>query len=120
MNAISAKKLQSIGLHNSYEVAVAAGNRIYILHQKAGVVDGAKWVVQGINFQTNPKAHHIDRGCMTFYGRSRDDEARDKAIAWASNEFLTGETAWEKDPFGGWHPYGTLRRAVAAKQGVNE
>lgn len=115
MNAISAKKLSSIGLRNSHEIAVAAGNRIYITHAKAGVVVGAKWIVQGVNFQTDPKAPHPDHGCKTFFGRVRDDEAREEAIRWASNEYLTGETAWEKDPFGGWHPYGTLARAVANK-----
>ena len=116
MNPLSKKKLQALGLVNSRAIAVAAKNRIYVEHHKSESVIPSRWVVQGINFKTDPKAAWYNYGCMIFIGKAKDDNVRQMAITWASTEYLTGETSWERDAFGGWHPYGTIARAVAAKE----
>jgi len=105
MNPLSKKKLIQMGLDSTRQIAIAAGNEIYIEHYKAFEIRSPMWVVQ-----------HREQLLKTFKGRRNDKSALNNAINWAvGNYSLPSEC--ERDPFGGWHPVGTLARAVAAKSG---
>jgi hypothetical protein len=104
--------LKAAGLHNSHTICQRGGS-IYVTFFPASLGMSAKWQVIKPNGKTDPNAHWSDYGNKTFdvYGRPDKEAKRLEAIQWASFVYNTGDE-WERDPFGGYHPKGTIERAL--------
>ena len=75
--------------------------------------------VVGIGFETAPDAAWYDRGCKIFQvlGIQKKALAVLMAQEWASLQGYTpAYAAWERDPFSGWHPKGTIARAMRPRR----
>lgn len=102
MNPISKKKLTQMGLTDSYDIAVAANSEILIVHFKRAVEYDASWDA------CTPEGE-ID---FTVHGNARDATALKRVMDWANENILSLSTEWERDPYGGYHPRGTIAVAV--------
>ncbi len=104
MNSISKKKLKSLGLTNSNDIAVAAGKYKFIERQKS--LGGPAWVI-------------VESGTGEILHEVADETSRSEGFLQAIKSFEEGswDTDYEKDPFGGWHLKGTLALAVGVKSG---
>lgn len=102
---------KAIHITNSWNICESGGGKVFLDYHTGGSGRGSmpsKWVVIGIRFQTDPKAHWTDNGCKAFSGRMRSP-ALDEAKKWASERF--GIAEWVRDPFGGWQDAKVLARA---------
>ena len=103
-------------IYNAYELAKAAGNRVYIDYtpsERGRMAHYAHWTVVGVNFQVNPKSPWYEYGNKHFSigGREHKEEALLEAIEWAREKF--GITAWEKAPFMSYQIKGTIAKIKA-------
>jgi len=103
-------------IHNPYNLARKAKNRIYIGYSPADygrAGQPAHWTVVGIDFSTDPEGHWKDYGNKTFalWGREYKQKSLEEAIQWANENFGTNE--WEKAPFNSYQIKGTLARIEA-------
>lgn len=106
---------KALGVGNSHQIA-DRGTRLYVSYRpgewgRAYLTPA--WQVIKIGWKTDPKGHWRDNGHKTFtiWGRKEKDSKLKEALAWARAKF--GIKEWERDPWGDWHPMGTL---VMAKE----
>lgn len=71
----------------------------------------AHWTVVRPGFKTDPKAHFLDYGNKTFYGRKAQVEVLESAKAWASASY--GIKEWARTPLGSWMEAGFVKRRMA-------
>ena len=107
-----------LGVRNSHEVA-SRGTKRYVSYRPAEygrASNSAAWQVVHIGYLTDPKGHWRDNGHKTFtvYRREEKEAKLKEAIAWASKRY--GIKEWERDPWGDWHPAGTLVMAKDYKR----
>ena len=118
-------QLRLRGLFNAWRIALKSQDspQVFVVYSPAvhGLSSQSpKWQVVIPGKRTDPSAHWQDNGCKTFgvyysVTPERREDARLKAIAWATEEY--GITEWERSAFGSWHPKGTLERARAREEG---
>jgi hypothetical protein len=113
---LTRKILNEHGIHNSFGIAQKAGNKLFIgyspaIHGRAST--SAKWQVHGMGFATDTKAHWADYGSKTFdiWGRDEILPQLNAAIKWVKETYNIDIT--DKDPFGAYHPKGTLGKLEA-------
>lgn len=106
---------RALGVSNPVELCKRAGGRLYISFTPHEPALPARWRVISPRGRTDPDAAWYDYGQKSFVtpgGRASKETALKEAIKWASERYgLTGE--WERDPWGDWHPAGTLEAAAA-------
>ena len=108
---LTKKILNEHGIYNPHNLATKLGNKLYIGYTPADMSragHSAKWQVVGLGFRTNPKAHWTDYGCKTFDVLARREKYNqlNEAVQWVSDTYHIGIT--DRDPFGIYHPKGTL------------
>lgn len=109
---VTKAKLRERRIYNPHNLAELADDPkicVYYSPQTTGVTARyGEWVVGGIGFRTNWR----DEGRKTFTVHHRDykEPKLQEAIAWAEEKY--GIDAWERSPFGSYHPVGTLKRAM--------
>lgn len=109
MTKLTKRNLNAAGIHNSRDLATAAGNRILITKSRGPIGNSfSGWRVVGIRFKTDPEAAWYDHGCKTFnaWGREAQAIALSNAIAWVKDTYNL--TVSERDVWGVWHVEGTL------------
>lgn len=112
-------QLRAQRLFNSWDIATAAGNKVLIAYSNSTGRMGTGMHVQvfGIGFKTDPKGPWYNYGNKTFLVNGIKDKPLKLLAAqgWASIQGYVGPyTEWERDPFGGWHPKGSILRAWKA------
>ena len=107
---ITKKLLIQHNIYNSYMLAKIAKNKLFIIYipSVGGIGWAAKWQVYGLDFKTDTKSYWADFGKKTFdvFTRIDKEPQLQKAIAWVKEVYNIDIT--EKDPYGSWHPKGTL------------
>ncbi|MDD5354675.1 MAG: hypothetical protein PHF95_05745 [bacterium] len=105
---IRAAALDRIRIHNSHNIAVTTGEKLYIGYIRGDKWSGARWSVIGIKVQTDPTAHWKDMGNKTFpvWTKEEKEEKLQEAKNWVKQKY--GIDITEKDVWGGWHRTGTL------------
>lgn len=113
-------QLREQNLINSWDIGRSAGNRVFISYSndtsRGG--NGMRVQVVGLGFATDPAAPWYEHGCKTFYPRNIKEKSRAvlAAQAWASLQgYVAAYTEWERDPYSGWHPKGTMKKVLQAK-----
>ena len=113
--------LRSLAIYNSHNLTTTADkNGVYIAYRTQGLgraTTFAAWQVIHIGFKNDQDGHWRDDGRKTFMAYHPKEEKAPKlqeALAWAQEH--DGITEWERDPWGNYHPVGTMQTAVAAKQ----
>ena len=122
MKALTKEQWRTRHIFNPYTLANAAGGlKVFIDYRpqdrgRASVT--AAWVVVRIGYRTDPDGFWRDDGHKTFnlWHGSERQQRLDEATAWASERY--GITAWERSPFGSWHPEGTMAAARLATEQV--
>jgi hypothetical protein len=107
---------RALGVYNPYQLCESGGKNVYVAY--AGAQTGraarcARWQVIRPGYCTDPKGHWLDNYNKTFVvgGRADKEAKRLEAIAWAAARYgIEGE--WERDPWGSYHPPGTLEAAA--------
>ena len=120
-----AKKLtraqwNALRVYNSHEVAKYGGSRLFVEYsgwdrwQAGGVF--VRSVVDGFLPDPTNKAWG-ERSAKWFPARYKDRASTILAAqAWCSVQgYIPAYTEWERDPWGGWHPAGTIEAAAQAR-----
>ena len=110
-------QLRAHSFVNSWNIARAAGNKVFISYSNDTARGGNGMCVKvvGIGFKTDPAAPWYQYGSKTFHPYNGKDKASKilAAQAWAMQQgYVPPYTEWERDPFNGWHPKGTIKHAV--------
>jgi hypothetical protein len=117
---LSKEGWRALKIYSPYGLCKAGGKGVVVSYW--GAERGlcfARWAVIHPDYKTDPNGHWMDNGNKTFsvYSRKDKEPKRLEAIAWASARYgITGE--WERDPWGDYHPSGTLAAALAAVEVV--
>jgi hypothetical protein len=112
---LTKKLLEEYKIYNSPNLARFAGNKLYVSYSPAEngrAAHFAKWQVVGIGFRTDPKSHWANYGNKTFDVFCREEKLSklQEAIAWTKQTYNIDIT--DKDPFGDYHPKGTLEKII--------
>lgn len=117
---ITKRSLREIGLYNSHDIAKKGNGKVFLSYTNnmSRWGRGKFWEVVGVGFNTNGNGPWYDYGHKTFmmWNIKEKEETLEQAKQWCLEQY--GITEWEKDPFGSWHPKGTIKAALAA-QAVN-
>ena len=116
-SAYTRARLRAHRLVNSWDIAKAAENKVFIRYFSD--TSGKCVQVVGIGFETAPTAAWYDHGCKAFaFTHIRDKAATILAAqAWIVLQgYIASYQGWERDPFSGWHPKGTIARAIRARE----
>ena len=110
--------LRQIGIVNPHDLAHLGPEPQVLLayttndYSRGG--HGASWRVGQIGFKTDPNAAWYDNGNKTFMVFTMTKhQALEAAQAWAAERYHI--TAWERSPWGSYHPAGTIAYAVMKK-----
>jgi len=117
MKRLTKDEWRALNIFNPYDLCIAGGKGVYVAYtpQITGRMSrSAKWQVIKPGFKTDPDGHWTHDGHKTFSVSRREDKEGNRlaALAWASEQFSIKE--WEKDPWGDYHPQGTLEAAQAS------
>ena len=111
--------LREIGIMNPYNLAeLGPKPQVYVDYRPAERghwEQWAAWQVVHVGFQSDPNGFWRDTGHKTFEAARRAESALQLAAAqaWAAERYHIA--AWERSPFGSYHPAGTIAAAVARK-----
>jgi hypothetical protein len=107
---------RALRVFNSRGLCVRGGKGVFVAYVgpdcgRGG--HGAYWQVIKPGFKTDPDGPWYCHGHKTFslWKREEKEAKRLEAIAWASFVFKV-EGEWERDPWGDYHPAGTLEAAA--------
>ncbi len=119
---LTKKEWNALGVWNSHDIS-ERGTKIRVSYRPAEYGRGsfpAAWQIVRIGYKTDPKSHWKDDGHITFTinGRADNPVQLKKALALATKRY--GVKEWEKDPWGDWHPMGTLVMAREWKKPKEE
>lgn len=118
MKRLTKEGWRVLGVRTSRDLCQRGGRGIYVSYIPSDFGREARfacWRVYRPGYETDPHGHWSDGRNKTFTVHSRGDKEakRLEAIEWAVYVYnITGE--WERDPWGGWHPAGTLEAARVA------
>lgn len=110
---------RALRVFNSAELCRRGGRGVYVSYCPAQAGREARfayWCVLSPGSKTDPGGHWSDGYNKTFTVRARDEKEakRLEAIAWAAEVYkIEGE--WERDPWGDYHPAGTLEAARVSR-----
>lgn len=114
---LTKKLLREHRIFNSWGIAQALGNKIFLGYQTAEygrMSRSPAWQVIGLDFQTDSKAPWYNNGRKTFWafgrGNYREEKVRafNEAVAWVKGTY--GLEMTDRDPWGDYHPAGSLDR----------
>lgn len=113
---LTKKILNEHHIINSWDIAKTAKNKMFIGYSSAELgraSRSAHWQVVGIGIATDKDTHWRNYGNKTFtvYRREEKNPKLQEAIQWVKTTYNIDMT--DKDPFGGWHPKGTLEKLEA-------
>lgn len=116
---LTKNQMRQMGLHNSWDIARAAGNNLYISYMPAEsgrAAHYAFWQVVGIGIKTDKDAVWFHYGHKTFDVGYREDKPikLKEAMGWCHKKY--GTLGFEKDPFGGYQVMGTMRRILKKRE----
>ncbi len=119
---LTKKEWKARGVWNSHDLS-ERGTKIRVMYRPGDwgrAYQSPAWQVVKIGWQTDPKGHWRDNGHKTFtiHGRADKEAKLQEALAWARKVYKIKE--WERDPWGDWHPMGTLVMAMEWKQPKEE
>lgn len=111
MKRITKQQLRERHIFNSYNLARAAGNKLFISYTPAEngrASHCAAWDIVGIDFKTDSAGAWYNYGHKSFMVGSRQDKQPQLEIAmqWVKDNY--GITEWERDIFGSYQIKGTL------------
>ena len=112
---VTIQQWRELEIFNVVDLIKAAGAKLVICYHAAEtgrMSRCANWAVIGNGFQTKPDAHFMDYGTKKFivWGRNTKAPALEEAKQWVAETYQI--TEWEKGPFGGIYPKGTVKKAL--------
>lgn len=122
MPKITRATLRERGICNDSDIARYAGNRVYLYYHpyvRESLAPPGVFAC-GIGFNVDSNAWSVDNGNKWFGLESGAIHAKRVAKTllvaqgWVSapeRGYVPPNTEWERSPFGGWHPAGTVKRA---------
>lgn len=104
------------GVRNSHDIARHGSVlKVFISYRPAeyGLAsNSAAWQIIRIGYLTHKGGHWRDNGHKTFslWNNGEKEAKLKEAMAWAKARY--GFKKWERDPWGDWHPEGTMAQAA--------
>lgn len=115
-------KLRALRIFNSWDIAKRSSKVFvgYRPQQTGRAWQSAAWQVHHTSRPTDPKAHFLDYGAKTFsvYRRGEKQEKLAEAQKWATEKF--GFREWERDPWGDYHPKGSITIAIESAKATQK
>ncbi|MCJ7805166.1 hypothetical protein MUP46_00795 [Patescibacteria group bacterium] len=116
--------LRNHRIFNSWDIARTAKNKLFISYSSAELGRASRpahWQVVGMGIVTDRDAHWMNYGNKTFtvYNREEKNPKLQEAIQWVKTTYNIDMA--DKDPFGAYHPAGTIAKLqeLIANKGDN-
>lgn len=111
--------LRAARLHNDHNIMTRGQARAALFYRAydGRMVVSSSWIVYGNGFDTDPEAPWYNHGRKTFLVMSpvvtNKPLVLQDAKDWAAEHY--GIAEWERSPFGGWTPVGTMAKAITSE-----
>ena len=114
MKPFTRAELKAAGIHNSWAIAEGSGSFLYIGYTPSSRESSPQWQVVNTRDKTDPGGHWQNRGHKTFavMGRAQKQPQLQAAFDWCKARWSIFD--WERDPWGSYHPAGTLAKIRAS------
>lgn len=109
MKRYTKKQWNDVGICNPWGIMLAGGSPVMVVYHSQATWQSPEWLTQTParakqEFRLWGEPGATAQECKVSVLKRAQDTAGEKY----------GITAWERDVWGGWHPEGTMERAMAA------